>query len=649
MCGIAGIVRFDGLAPADRPLLTSLATNLWHRGPDGDGFHFGSHAAIASRRLAIIDVPGGGQPLYNEDRTIALVANGEIYNHAELRRDLESRGHRFSTHSDCETIIHLYEDAGLACVDKLRGMFAFALVDERNGRVMIARDRMGEKPLYIVERPDSLVFSSELGSLIACGVVPFEIDYDGVKALYHWNYLPEPFSAVRGVRRLPAGALMDIEPRRRRVQERVYWRLEDAPPLHDEPVERIRQEIQSIGAIVAGSDVPVGVTLSGGIDSSAVAAMACRQRNGDLTAFSTGYEGYTWQDERAEAAEFAGYLKIPVRELRLQVDDVVREYPAMVKSRDEPSTDMSGIAWLAMGRLAREHGVKVLLTGSGGDELFWGYPWVRAALLANHRKRRLLGGEASALDYLTVRRPPPSVTGFLYWAQDGAGLLHGMRRWRRDRRTPADQMVFWDDRQEFRDAEALLPRYAGPALREAKASPAAIFRGTNLWSDLETSITVLNCATYLRSNGLLLCDRLPMAASVECRSPLVDHRLAETVIGLRKAHSDFPLGHKGWLKAAVSEIVPPFVLQRRKRGFSPPWRSWTRALMARYGRDMADGILVERGVIERKAAERFRAGFDRVGRQMPLAQATLDLEYWARAMAALERESRSPSGERRLA
>jgi asparagine synthase (glutamine-hydrolysing) len=633
MCGIAGIIRYDGLAPGDRPLLTALAARLWHRGPDGDGFHVGSHAAIASRRLAIVDVPGGAQPLYNEDRTIALVANGEIYNHHELRRDLEARGHRFSTHSDCETILHLYEDAGLACVDKLRGMFAFAIVDERSGRVMIARDRMGEKPLYIVERPDALVFSSELRSLVACGVVPFEIDTDAVRAYYHWNYLPEPLSAVRGVRRLPGATLLDIDPRRRRVDERVYWRLEDAPPLEDEPIERIRQEIHSIGGIIAGSDVPVGVTLSGGIDSSAVAAMATRQRNGDLTAFSVGYEGYTWQDERAEAAEFAAHLGIPVRELRMRVDDVVSGYPEMVEARDEPSTDMSGSAWLAMGRLAREHGVKVLLTGSGGDELFWGYPWIRAALLANRRKRRLLDGEASARDYMTVRRPPPSVTGMLYWTQDAAGLMHGVRSWRRDRRTPADQIVFWDDRQEFRDAEARLPRYAGPALLEATASPAAIFRGANLWSDLETSITVLNCATYLRSNGLLLCDRLPMAAGVECRAPFVDYRLAETVVGLRKAHSDFPLGHKGWLKAAISDLVPPFVLQRRKRGFSPPWRAWTRALMDTYGGDMADGILVERGIITRRAAEKFRAGFDRVGRQMPLAQATLDLEFWARALS----------------
>ena len=505
------------------------------------------------------------QPRHNEDRTVALVANGEIYNHAELRRDLESRGHRFSTHSDCETIVHLYEDEGIACVDKLRGMFAFALMDERSGRVMIARDRMGEKPLYIVERPDALVFSSELGSLIACGVVPFEMDYDGVKALYHWNYLPEPLSAVRGVRRLPAAALLDIDPRQRRVKEHVYWRLEDAPPLHDEPVERIRQEIHSIGQIIAGSDVPVGVTLSGGMDSSAVAAMAARQRNGDVTAFSVGYEGYAWQDERAEAAEFAGYLRIPVHELRLRVDDVVRGYPAMVQSRDEPSTDMSGSAWLEMGRLAREHGVKVLLTGSGGDELFWGYPWIRAALLANRRKRRLLGGEASALDYRPWRRRRASrVFGT---GRRRRRLRHGMRGWRRDRRTPADQMVFWDDRQELGDVTAAAG-IGGPGAPRRHGIAGRDPRGENLWSDLETSITVLN--SRRTSDRTVAAKDRRRWRQRECRSPLVDHRSpkrSSACAGGTIFRSTQRLAQSRGL-----ELVPPFV-RSGANAASPPWRS----------------------------------------------------------------------------
>ena len=652
MCGIAGLIRFDGLAPDDRPLVGAMAAHLWHRGPDGEGTFVGTHAVIASRRLAIIDEAGGAQPLYNEDRSIALVANGEIYNHVELRRDLEARGHRFATHSDCETIVHLYEESGADCVLKLRGMFAFALVDTRSGRVLLARDRMGEKPLYVAERHDAIVFCSELATLIACGAVPFEIDADAVNVYYHWNFLPEPLSAVRGVRRLPGATVLDIEPRTRRVREHVYWRLEDAPvipPEQGDPVERIRQEIDGIGRIVSRSDVPVGVTLSGGIDSSAVAALAARYCGVSLTAFSVGYQGYAWQDERAQAAEFANHVGIRIHELRLGVDEIVRDYAGMAVSRGEPASDMSGVAGLAMGRLARQHGVKVLLTGSGGDELFWGYPWIRNAVLANRRKRRLLRGEASLLEYVTPRRPPLSLAGLATWAEDAAGLRAGFRDRRRDRRTPPDQLVFWDSRQEYRDADALFPLYAGPALRAATLSPAALFRGERLWADIETSVTVLNVMTYLRSNGLLLSDRLPMAASVECRAPLVDHQLAETVVGLRKGHSDFPLGHKAWLKAAVSGLVPEFVLRRRKQGCAPPWRSWTRALMARYGDDMADGVLVQRGFITRDAARRFRGGFDRLGRQMPLAQPTLDLELWAAGLAELERSSRARISERRLA
>jgi asparagine synthase (glutamine-hydrolysing) len=348
-----------------------------------------------------------------------------------------------------------------------------------------------------------------------------------------------------------------------------------------------------------------------------------------------GYEGYAWQDERSMATAFAGHAGIPVHELRLSVDDVVRGYADMCLLRDEPVAEMTGLSWFALGGLARSHGVNVLLTGSGGDELFWGYPWLSQAVLATRRKKRLLNGGAPTREYMRLRRPPLSLAGLAWWAEDGAGLVRGIHDRRRDQGAPHDQIVFWDDRQEYRDADALLPIVAGPALRAATASPAALFRGERFWSDLETSMVALNCATYLRSHGLLLSDRLLMATGVEGRAPLVDYQFAQTVIGLRKGRSDFALGQKAWFKAAVADLLPAFVIQRRKRGFTPPWRTWTRALMARHGRDMADGILVERGVLDRRATDRFRAGFDRLGRPMPLAQTTLDLELWARGMAAL--------------
>jgi len=646
MCGIFGIVRMGGLRSDDRWLLRGMADRLQHRGPDGEGFHLSTNAGIGMCRLAIIDLDGGWQPLYNEDRTLALVANGEIYNFVELRRELEAKGHRFATRSDSETILHLYEEHGAACVDHLRGMFAFALIDERNHRLLLARDRMGEKPLSVVDRDDGLIFCSELVGLVGSGAVPFEMDPDAIRLYYYWNFLPEPMSALRGVRKLPAATLLEVDLRSGRREKRTYWRLEDAPPIHDEPVERLRQEIDTIGRIITRSDVPVGVALSGGIDSSAVAALAKKYSDHPVTGFTIGYEGSVWQDERALAREFAEYLDIPLQELRLDLNRIVREFPGMCLRRDEPLSDLSGSGFDALMRLSRDHGVPVLLTGQGGDELFWGYRWMRDAVAANQRKLRLRGNTAGLLDYLRIQPPPLSLSGVAYWAEDGAGLLGGIREWRRDRRTSPERLIFFDERPEFRDGERFLPRVAGPAMAEATLSPAWPFTGTKLWSELETSITRLVCDTYLRSNGLHMCDRLSMACSVECRVPLVDYRLVEVVIGLRKAKSDLPLGHKGWLKQALADLVPPFVFQRRKRGFTPPWRRWTRALMDRYGIEMGHGVLVDRGLILREAADRFRGGFDWLGRPMPLAFPTLVLEQWARGMLDLERTAKDAQTRR---
>jgi asparagine synthase (glutamine-hydrolysing) len=647
MCGIFGVVRMGGLQSGDRWLLRGMADAMQHRGPDGEGFHLSARAGIGMTRLAIIDLEGGWQPLYNEDRSLALVLNGEIYNYVELRKGLEARGHRFATNGDAETVLHLYEDMGLECIHQLRGMFAFALLDERKQKLVLARDRMGEKPLSIVEREDGLVFCSELVGLVGSGAVPFELDPDAVKLYYYWNYVPEPISAVRGVRKLPAASLLEIDLKSGQRAERAYWRLEDAPPIHDEPVERIRSEIDEIGRIIIRSDVPVGVGLSGGIDSSAVAALAKKHSDRPVVGFTIGYEGWAWQDERAMAREFADHLGIDFHELRLSLDTVVREFPEMCLRRDEPLSDWSGAGFYSLMHLSREHGVPVLLTGLGGDELFWGYPWVRAVVEDNRRKLRLRENGGGVLDYLRIARPPLSLAGAAYWVGDGAGLLRGWRDWQRDRSSSAEQLVFWDARPEYRDCERNLHRVAGEALAGAHLSPTWPFTGRDLWPALETSITKLMCETFLRANGLVMGDRLSMSWSVEARVPFVDYRLAEVVVGLRKAQSDLPLGHKAWLKQALSDLVPPFVFQRRKRGFTPPWRQWTKALMERYADDLRSGVLVERGILRPRAAAHFRTAFDGMGRALPLAFPSLVLEEWARGMLALERSARQVATTRR--
>lgn len=621
-------------------MLRDMADQMRHRGPNGEGFHLTRNAAIGMRRLSIIDLNGGWQPLYNEDRTIALVCNGEIYNFPELRESLKSRGHQFATSSDCETIVHLYEDYGVDCVHHLRGMFAFALIDERKQRALLARDRMGEKPLSLVERDGSLVFSNELRALVGAGVVPFEMDPDAIRSYYYWNFVPEPASALQGVRKLPGGSYLDIDLRTGQQREVKYWRLTDSPPVSGEPIERLRAKLDSVGRSIIRSDVPIGIGLSGGIDSSAIAALAKRHTSRPVTGFTVGYDGHSFQDEREAARQFAKHIDIPFAEIRLGVDRVVDEFPMNCLCRDDPLADPSAPSVHALMRLSRDHDVPVMLTGHGGDELFWGYQWLRDSVEHNERKCALLAGKAGLVDYLGLRKPPISLTGLASWFEGGSGLLDGLRAYRRDRRTSAKQLVFWDIRSEFQDGERHLVAASGLTLRMATAPSARVFTGAKWWADIEMSMTQLVCDTYLQSNGLVLSDRLSMANSVEARTPLVDYRLAELIIGLRKTRSDLSLGHKARLKGALSDLVPPFVFKRRKRGFTPPWRKWTRALMGRYGEDMATGVLVDRGIIRRDAAERFAGGFDWLHRPMPLAFPTLVLEQWARGMVGLERDAR---------
>jgi asparagine synthase (glutamine-hydrolysing) len=634
MCGIFGIVRPQGLEVNDRWTARRMADAMRHRGPDGVGFHLEPEAVIGMTRLAIIDTGGGWQPFYGEDGSIVVVANGEIYNFIELREGLRQRGHRFATGSDCETILHLYEDHGSDCVHYLRGMFAFAILDLRRRRLLLARDRMGEKPLVLCERGDSLWFSSEVSGLVGSGAVPFEIDPLAVKMYFHFGWLPEPLSAVSGTRKLPAGTLMEVDLRTGRKVERSYWSLEDAPPVEGDPVTLIGAEIDQIGALTARSDVPIGVGLSAGIDSSAIAVMAKRNASMPVTALSVGFEGSTWQDESWMAQEFAQHLGVGFHRIEVSVEQVLNDFPTVCLRRDDPGSDLAGSSIFALMKGAHAHDVRVMLSGLGGDELFWGYGWLRYAARASMRKRAMLRGEAGVIDYLGLSAPPVSVNGLVDWLLDGAGLLSGLRQYRLDRTSSEHRLVFWDLVRGYGAAVVHGPRIFGPVVLAESASADAVFTGAQYWESLPIALTSLVCSTYLRSNGLNQTDRLSMASSVESRVPLVDHRLVELVVGLRKHHDDLQLGHKAWLKSVFGASVPEDVLRRRKRGFSAPWRTWTRAISSRFGPDLKGGLLVSRGLIAPSGIDNLVGSFDWAGRPPPLAMESIALEQWARGMAA---------------
>jgi asparagine synthase (glutamine-hydrolysing) len=490
-------------------------------------------------------------------------------------------------------ILHLYQEHGEECVHHLRGMFAFALWDGARNRLVLARDRMGEKPLYLYESAGELLFASELTALLASEQVPFELEPAHVDLFFHYQYVPEPATPLRGVRKLPPGHLLTVDVDPWRVAERCYWRIDDAPPIDGDPAEVIRSELRTIGTLVSQSDVPIGVALSGGLDSSTVAALVAGSSPDPLHAFTVGYRGRPDSDERSEAKELARALGMEFHELELDGESLAESFPSVVRAWDDPIADMSGYCYWAVARLASEHGVRVLMQGQGGDELFWGYPWVRQAMADSELKAAL-------------------------WDR-GWGKAYG-------------QLTFYDLNPDFRAASEAMSRFYPDRFRSEidPRGPWALFMVTPPRAHPAVDMTRLIYQTYLLENGMAQGDRLSMASSVELRLPLVDHRLVEKVIGLRKTRPDHRLPPKAWLREAVKDLLPEGVVARRKRPFSPPVREWHRRLFASYGHLLENGLLVDLGVLRPQAACDLARGAFPSGAGATLSFKALVLEMWCR-------------------
>jgi asparagine synthase (glutamine-hydrolysing) len=593
MCGICGTV--GEAAFQDPGPMRSMVSELMHRGPNSSGELVTNHAALGATRLAILDIEGGGQPMYDCAGSTALVINGEIYNYCELRLMLERHGHAFRTQSDGEVVVHLYEEFGTDFVTRLRGMFALALWDPCQRLLVLARDRMGEKPLHFhLGRhlgQHRITFASELRALIASRAFPVELDPTATHEYFHYQYVPEPQTPLTGVAKLPAGHVMTIQVPDWRVELSQYWSMVEAQPLDGDPVEAIEAELLSLSPLVTRADVPIGVALSGGLDSSTVAALAARSSPTTVHAFSLGYQGRPDQDERIQARELADVLDLKFHEVELGDRDIVATFFPLVRAWNEPIADLAGFSYLAIADIARRHGVPVLLQGQGGDELFWGYPWVRRAMAESMRQ---------------VRSEP-------------AGSC---------------QLAFYDLDPDFQEASHHCQRlYGEDWLRRVDLqAPSARFTVPEWPDHLGVEITRLISQTYLQENGIAQGDRVTMSASVELRLPLVDHRLVETTIGFRKRIDDHKLEPKAWLREAAARLLPETVIRRPKRPFSPPLHRWHAALLDAYGWMLPDGMLVGMGVLRRDAAARLAtAAFPPEGGS-PLSFKALVLEAWCRTM-----------------
>ena len=621
MCGIAGI--FSETASLDTAReehrLRAALTRIRHRGPDDSGRFTSPSICLGHVRLAILDLsPLGHQPMRSKDGRLVVTFNGEIYNYLELRRELQPLGYRFETGSDTEVLLAAYAEWGRGCVARFRGMFAFALWDAGRRELVLARDRTGEKPLYYHGAPGRFVFASELKALLELMPGRPAVSAPDVDAFLHYQFVIEPGTLLEGVRKLPPAHLLVLGEGRPRAEPERYWALAEAPPLTGDPPTRVREALESAVEMTLRSDAPVAIGLSGGLDSSAIAALAARKDH-DLRAFTVGYPGAFAFDERAEARALSESLGIPWYSVELRTDDLVSFFPQLVAAIDEPIADMAAYGHYAVARLAAEHGVKVLLTGIGGDELFFGYGWTRDALRLSKWKLALEGrgggpgrlharlsrallGSPTLLRALVNHRLPRA------WI---AGVDRFLDAGRLDLDHP-DDWVFYQLDYNFAPADSFVSAVYADAFRHRVPPRASyrLMRGLRGFTgDPQIAIAGLLFDSWLTSNCLALGDRVSMASSVEVRVPMLDANLIETVVGFWKSgRTEDSEGHKVWFREAVRDLLPPGVAERPKRGFLTPTLEWMEAINARYADDLADGVLVASGVVDPDRLRRWLAG-----------------------------------------
>jgi len=613
MCGIAGIINLDGgaVVPED---VRCMCDVMRHRGPDDDGLYLGACAGLGMRRLSIIDLETGRQPIHNEDRTVWVVLNGEIYNFREIRRDLESRGHAFYTHTDTETIVHLYEEYGDRCVDHLRGMFAFALWDEKLRRLLLARDRLGVKPLYYVEIGGRLAFASELKALLELPYVEPEINWRAASHLFTFLTTPASDSIVRGVRKLPAGHLLVATPAHG-TRVLPYWDVRFEPVRGrsaGDLAEELRSLVDESVRLRLVSDVPLGAFLSGGLDSSAVVATMARHMPGPVQTFTIGFKDQAF-DESAHARRVAREFGTEHHELVLEpeVADIVED---IAWHLDEPFGDSSAIPTYMVSQLAAKH-VKVVLSGDGGDELFAGYD--RYTVEARRRALRLPA---------PARRMVGAAAALLPRGIKGRNFLRNLALDGPHRYLDESTLFRRDDLERLLRPEVLDRMAEGDPWSEELGYLA---RGGGHWL---SAARYMDMKAYLPLDILTKVDRMSMAHSLEAREPLLDHKLVEFAARI-PPEMLLRDGTTKWIfKEAMRGILPDDIIDRRKQGFAVPLGRWFRGKLGGFVRDL---LLTkrsrERGIFNPEAVEHLVQRHE-AGRPLDLHLWTLlSFELWCRA------------------
>jgi asparagine synthase (glutamine-hydrolysing) len=586
MCGIAGQARQDGATP-ERTLLEAMCAAIEHRGPDSRGIHASPGAGLGIQRLRVIDLVTGDQPIYNETGDVVVVLNGEVYNYQDLRAGLAARGHAFRTSGDTEVVVHLYEELGPACIERLHGMFSVAIWDHRRHRLTLARDRLGKKPLFYSEMEGALTFASELGALLRNPEIPREIDLAAIDAYLAFRYVPAPLSAFKSVRKLPPAHRLVYEEGRVKIDR--YWRLDfSAKPRFasdEEAIDGLREHLRRAVRRRLVSDVPLGAFLSGGLDSATVVAEMAAASSTPVKTFCIGFESEL--DERPLARLVAQRFGTDHHELVVQ-PDAVKALPKIVRHHGEPFGDATSVPTFYVADMARRH-VTVALNGDGGDEAFAGYHRYQATLVASQLGRlpgvlRRVGSKA-ALQL-------PSNGRINSWQMRARRLGETLSL------DPVQRHLrYMTSLQGLRRERLYTPEFA------AELGPSAVeleFR--TIWNagtatgalDRELEIDSL---TFLPDDLLAKVDIATMAYSLEARSPLLDHELMQYAAGLPEHLKATVREKKVALRRAMEDRLPAEILAAPKRGFQPPVAEWLRGDLRDYAREvLLDPVSRSRGM-----------------------------------------------------
>ncbi len=576
MCGICGILNLALEPAAHRDRIDRMSERLRHRGPDSSGKFELPHIALAIRRLSIIDLETGDQPLSNEAGDVTLVFNGEIYNYRELRLGLLDRGHVFKTQSDGEVIAHLYEEQGTDFVRELNGMFAIALWDDRAKRLVLARDRAGEKPLYYWRSGPTLVFGSEIKSLLEYPGISRDLDTEAVTQYFFYGYFPTPRSVFAEIQKLPAAHCLIAEGGEIRIE--VYWRMRDylrAPGLpaikkseEQQLEEELRRRLREAATSRLVSDVPLGVFLSGGVDSSTLVALMSELTPGNVNTFSVAFPEKTFNEE-PYAKLVADHFHTRHHVVRADEPSMRDVFHTLADHLDEPVADPAVIPTFLLSRFARSE-IKVALSGEGSDELFGGYPTYLGARLADYYLRLPRFLRRQFFDRLKNSLPvsPTAVPKGMFLRRF---LSHAERN-------PAERHQIWFGMFSPAELDQLFaPGWKGPEPASAKIfSPLARVLEGARFDETLAEMLYLDFRMYLEDNLLVKIDRASMACSLELRTPFLDHRLVEFAAGLPASLKVRGFELKYLLKRAVEKWMPHKIVYRQKRGFSVPISNWMR-------------------------------------------------------------------------